>query len=165
MKKIVISMLFAAVLAFPANTPAFAGCTGLYTPRNIQKAYQVNTRSPDGKPGPGYWQNRADYSMDINFDPVTRILKGKETITYYNNSPDTLKELVLHLFPDYFKKGNARDETIAETDESPGVTIEQMTVNNNPVDISPGRGVTDEYRSTPFVPGRKNVAPALVDIC
>jgi hypothetical protein len=92
----------------------------------------------DGKPGPKYWQNRADYSMDINFDPVTRILTGKETITYSNNSPDTLNELLLFLFPNYYKKGNARDDTIDYRDESPGVTIEQMKVNNIPVDISPG---------------------------
>jgi hypothetical protein len=134
MNKIFISMLLLAGFAFPANTSARS--SGLYIPRNIQKAYQENTRSPDGKPGPKYWQNRADYSIDIKFDPVTRILKGKETITYYNNSPDTLKELILHLFPNYFKKGNARDDNINYTDEGPGVTIEQMTVNN--VDISPG---------------------------
>jgi hypothetical protein len=134
MKKIFISMLLAAGLAFPVNT--FARSSGLYIPRNIQKAYQMNTRSPEGKPRPKYWQNRADYSIDINFDPATRILKGKETITYYNNSPDTLNKLLLHLFPNYFKKGNARDNNINYTDETPGVTIEQMTVNN--VNISPG---------------------------
>jgi len=90
----------------------------------------------DGKPGPKYWQNRADYFIHINFDPVTRILKGKETITFYNNSPDTLNELRLHLFPNYFKKGIARDDNINYSDVSSGVTIEQMKVNN--VDISPG---------------------------
>ena len=127
-------MLLLAGLAFPANTGAPSST--LYVPRNIQQAYRMNTRSPDGKPGPRYWQNRADYAIDINFDPVTRMLTGKETITYYNNSPDTLNELLLHLFPNYFKRGNARDDTIDYPDESPGVTIEQITVNN--VDISPG---------------------------
>ena len=127
--------LLLAGLAFLINT--FARSSGLYIPRNIQEAYQMNTRSMDGKPGPKYWQNRADYSINIEFDPVTRILRGKETITYYNNSPDTLKELILHLFPNYFKKGNARDEPIDYRDESDGVTIEQMTVNNDDVDISP----------------------------
>jgi hypothetical protein len=75
MKKIFISILLLAGLAFPANT--FARSSGLYIPRNIQKAYRENTRSPDGKPGPKYWQNRAGYSIDVKFDPVTRILKGK----------------------------------------------------------------------------------------
>jgi hypothetical protein len=128
-------MLLLLGLTFLANT--FAQSSDLYIPRNIQKAYKMNTRSMDGKPGPKYWQNRADYSIHIEFDPVTRILQGKETITYYNNSPDTLKELILHLFPNYFKKGNARDDTIDYRDEGDGVTIEQMTINNFNVDISP----------------------------
>jgi hypothetical protein len=160
MKKIFFSMLLLTGLALPANT--FPGTSGLYIPRNIQKAYQVNTRSPDGKPGPKYWQNRADYSIDINFNPLTRILKGKETITYYNNSPDTLNELLLHLFPNYFKKGSARDDTIDYRDESPGVTIEQMTVNN--VDISPGsRSLQYEHTNlklllaNPLPPGKSVV--------
>jgi len=143
MKKIFTSMLLFAGLVFPVNT--FARSSALYIPRNIQKAYQVNTRSLDGKPGLKYWQNRADYSIHINFDPGTGILKGKETITYYNNSPDTLNELLLHVFPNYFKKGNARDDTIDYTDEGPGVTIEQMKVNN--VDISPGSRVL-QYEHT-----------------
>ena len=160
MKKIFFYMLLLAGLALPANV--FAQSSALYIPRNIQKAYQVNTRSPDGKPGPKYWQNRADYSMDINFDPVTRILKGKETITYHNNSPDTLNELLLHLFPNYFKKGSARDDSIDYTDESPGVTIEQMTINN--VDISPGsRSLQFEHTNlklllaNPLPPGKSLV--------
>jgi hypothetical protein len=159
MKKIFISMLLLVGLAFPANT--FAGTSTLYIPLNIQKAYQKKTRSMDGKPGPKYWQNRADYSMDINFDPVTHILSGKETITYYNNSPDTLNELLLFLFPNYFKKGNARDNTIDYRDENSGVTIEQMKVNNIPVDISPGSRFL-EYGHTnlklllekPLLPGK-----------
>lgn len=108
---------------------------GLYIPRNIQKAYLNKTRSLDGKPGSNYWQNRADYSIRIHFDPGTRILKGKETITYFNNSPDTLKELRIHLYPDYFKKGNARDDNIDNRDESPGVKLEQIAIDN--VQLSP----------------------------
>jgi hypothetical protein len=85
-----------------------------------------------------------------------------ETITYYNNSPDTLNELLLHLFPNYFKKGSARDDTIDYRDESPGVTIEQMTVNN--VDISPGsRSLQYEHTNlklllaNPLPPGKSVV--------
>jgi hypothetical protein len=32
---------------------------GLYVPRDVQQAYAKGTRSPDGKPGPNYWQNHA----------------------------------------------------------------------------------------------------------
>ncbi len=47
---------------------------------------------PSGKPGKNYWENHANYNIQVNFDPATQLLRGHETITYENNSPDTLKE-------------------------------------------------------------------------
>ena len=80
----------------------------LYIPLNIQKAYENGTRSKSGEPGEKYWQNRANYFMEIEFNPVSANLSGKEIIDYYNNSPDTLEQIVFHLFPDYFKEGNPK---------------------------------------------------------
>jgi hypothetical protein len=54
-------------------------------------------RSASGAPGHGYWQNKADYSIKAYLDEDKRILKGSETITYYNNSPDNLDYLWLQL--------------------------------------------------------------------
>ncbi len=62
-----------------------------YIPLNIQKAYDKGTRSLEGTPGPNYWQNSSDYTIKADFNPSNRLLTGKETIVYYNNSPDTLK--------------------------------------------------------------------------
>lgn len=41
----------------------------LYTPRNIQEAYKKGTRSPDGRPGPNYWQNKGRYTINITAAP------------------------------------------------------------------------------------------------
>ncbi len=54
-------------------------------------------RSSDGTPGPTYWQNRADYSIDARLDDSTKILSGTVRITYTNNSPDQLQYLWLAL--------------------------------------------------------------------
>jgi len=56
-------------------------------------------RAADGSPGPDYYQNRADYFMEIQLidDPKQPVLKGEETITYYNNSPNTLKYVWIQL--------------------------------------------------------------------
>ncbi len=54
-------------------------------------------RTASGAPGPGYWQNRADYQIDAFLDEDNRILRGSETVTYYNNSPDDLDYLWLQL--------------------------------------------------------------------
>ena len=54
-------------------------------------------RTASGAPGPKYWQQRCDYDIVAELDESTRKLTGKETITYYNNSPDNLTYLWLQL--------------------------------------------------------------------
>ncbi|HET9151802.1 MAG TPA: M1 family metallopeptidase, partial [Gemmatimonadales bacterium] len=49
-----------------------------------------SVRTAAGRPGPAYWQQRADYRIDATLDPATSLLSGRETITYHNNSPDSL---------------------------------------------------------------------------
>ena len=54
-------------------------------------------RSASGAPGPDYYQQQADYNMDITLDDKNVKLYGEETITYYNNSPDDLEFLWVQL--------------------------------------------------------------------
>src|SRR6188768_250587 len=54
-------------------------------------------RTASGAPGPKYWQQRCDYDITCELDEPNRRLIGKETLTYYNNSPDVLTYLWLQL--------------------------------------------------------------------
>ena len=54
-------------------------------------------RNGSGAPGPQYYQQQADYKMDIELDDKNAKLYGKETITYHNNSPDPLEFLWVQL--------------------------------------------------------------------
>ena len=54
-------------------------------------------RTAGGEPGPEYWQQRADYKIKCSLDTKNQVLTGTETITYYNNSPTTMKFLWLQL--------------------------------------------------------------------
>ncbi len=54
-------------------------------------------RTASGAPGPAYYQQQADYKMDIELDDDNAKLYGQETITYTNNSPDQLKYLWVQL--------------------------------------------------------------------
>ncbi len=54
-------------------------------------------RSASGAPGPKYYQQRADYKMDIKLDDANHHINGYETITYTNNSPDVLDYLWVQL--------------------------------------------------------------------
>ncbi|MFS2190008.1 M1 family metallopeptidase [Mucilaginibacter sp. Mucisp84] len=61
-------------------------------------------RTATGEPGPAYWQNKADYVINVALDDKTNLITGTATITYTNNSPKALSELWLQLEQNVFKK-------------------------------------------------------------
>ncbi|MGH7620813.1 MAG: hypothetical protein ACREMU_00570, partial [Gemmatimonadaceae bacterium] len=48
-------------------------------------------RSADGRPGPDYWQQRADYEIAATLDTTKHTIRGHVSLAYTNNSPDTLR--------------------------------------------------------------------------
>ncbi len=56
-----------------------------------------NVRAADGSPGPGYWQNRADYKIEASLDTTLKKVSGTVTITYTNNSPQDLSFIWMQL--------------------------------------------------------------------
>ncbi len=99
------------------------------------KAYENGTRDVSGMPGKNYWQNTANYDIKINFNPLTRELKGIVEIDYINNSPQVLEELWFKLYPNLYKKGVARKSKFNERDLGDGVQITSILVNNKVKDI------------------------------
>ncbi|QES87333.1 M1 family metallopeptidase [Rhizosphaericola mali] len=104
----------------------------LYVPRDIEAAFQNQTRSKSGLPGSKYWQNTANYNLDIEFNPTNRLLSGVANITYFNNSPDTLKEIVFKLYPNLYQAGAMRVYPIEKEDITDGMKIETMKINQSP---------------------------------
>ena len=68
-------------------------------------------RNAAGAPGHAYWQQRADYRIDVSLDETARRLTGSETITYQNYSPDTLQYLWLQLDQNRFREDSLDDRT------------------------------------------------------
>lgn len=56
-----------------------------------------------------YWQQRINYDMDIDFDAANHHFKGLQTVTYHNNSPDTLDKVYYHLYYNAFQPGSMMD--------------------------------------------------------
>ena len=70
----------------------------------------TETRSASGQPGHKYWQNSADYQLNVSLDDTKNEITGSADITYTNNSPDPLGFLWLQLDQNLFEKdsrGNA----------------------------------------------------------
>jgi hypothetical protein len=114
-------LLALLLLCLLISGSAFAQNESLRIPRDVQKLYDTQTRSIDGKPGAKYWLNRTSYQIEAELDPVSGKISGEERIVYQNNSPDTLKQLVIRLYPDILRKGGVRDFAVPPTALHDGV--------------------------------------------
>jgi hypothetical protein len=129
----------------------------LPVPRNIQSLYKEGTRSPNGKPGPNYWQNTADYTIRVNFNPVTLLVNGSASITYTNNSPDTLFEIVFKIYPNLYQKGSQRLSKVSPEDVNEGMQIDKFSITNSPVLTYSFNGTNMTVTIPPLLPKQKIV--------
>ena len=75
-------------------------------------------RNAAGAPGEKYWQQRADYKIDVAIDEDKKKLFGSESIKYHNNSPDSLNYLWVQLDQNRFKESSIA--RMSETASSAG---------------------------------------------
>ncbi|GAB4310648.1 MAG: M1 family metallopeptidase [Bacteroidales bacterium] len=132
----------------------------LYIPTNVRPSYENGIRHNDGSPGRAWWQNHAQYKMSATIDTQTDSLKGSGTITYFNDSPDTLKMLVVRFYQDYFRKGNARDWPARLDDLTDGVAVTSLKINGKEADPEKafrGRSSTNRFLrpEQPLAPGER----------
>ena len=69
-------------------------------------------RTGSGAPGHAYWQQKVDYKINVRLDEAKRQIYGTETITYKNNSPDTLRYLWMQMDQNTFAKHADSFETV-----------------------------------------------------
>ena len=96
-----------AVLAALAAPAAAAGYDprAAFAPLDLPGPIDAQ-RSADGRPGAGYWQNRADYRIHATLDPHAHALTGEEAIDYTNDSPLPLDALWLQLDQNVYRPGS-----------------------------------------------------------
>ena len=97
-------------------------------PAEVKMAFRNATRSVDGAPGPAYWQNHAKYTIEAELLAGESAIKGSESVQYFNNSPDTLMQLVIRIYADFYKKGTLRDWPIGGQDLTDGMQYENLRV-------------------------------------
>ncbi len=90
-------------------------------------------RTGSGAPGNKYWQQKADYTMDVELDDKNQRIIGSETIKYYNNSPDALTYLWLQLDQNHFRKDSDAKltQTAPKMENVPLVIAEALIQQNN----------------------------------
>jgi hypothetical protein len=84
-------------------------------------------RSPDGRPGAQYWQNRADYTIHARLDPATHAIAASVEIRYANNSPSSLDVLWLNLEQNRYR---ADSRGTLSNGEAPGGLTEGISLDS-----------------------------------
>ena len=155
----IIALLSASCATNPAPSPSPAASSTerigqLYMPRAVQAAYRKATRSPDGRPGPNYWQNRGRYNIAITALPPDRTIRGTEQIVYFNNSPDTLRNPQIKLFMNIHKPGAPRSSGSPAAYLTSGVHVDSVSVNQRPVQWNVENAFTEQRLQlpTPLLP-------------
>ena len=80
------------------------------------------SRTASGAPGPGYWQQRADYDIDVTLDDDNQTIRGTVRLDYHNHSPHELRYLWFQLDQNIFDPDS--DANTARTAPSIGSKME-----------------------------------------
>lgn len=108
----------------PAPTVTAEGITAsrrpipgaVYEIPGFTRAVANGTRTRTGQPGPRNWVQHARYAIDAKLDPATNTVTGSEHVIYINNSPDSLGEIMIHLYQNVFRPGSPRRDEVLPGD-------------------------------------------------
>ena len=115
---------------------------------NMQPGNDYRTGS--GAPGPRYWQNRADYKINVTLDDQQQTISGEVEITYKNNAPEALPFLWLQLDQNAFADTSRASKTtpisggrFGNQDFKGGVSITSVTVEQKGKFVPANYTITD----------------------
>lgn len=179
MKKLIVLLLLPAMLFAQEKTaPVTTRQAGKYDTNKFSQMYDLLAtpnmfRTASGAPGPAYYQQQADYKINVELDDKKSTLTGSETVTYYNNSPDTLEYLWVQLdqnqaaktsqtplaesqrMEQVFPAGNFANKFLKQEQER-GFNIEFVKdVKGNPLSYSINQTMMRINLATPMKPGEK----------
>lgn len=124
----------------------------LYMPVEFKQAYENGTRKWDGTVSEKYWQNRSVYKISATIEPATRLLTAEAQITYFNNSPDTIRNPVFHTYHDYYKPNSKKAGFFAGANaaEEPhkGMVIDELKIDGETINLQDRNKVS--YRGTNY---------------
>jgi hypothetical protein len=127
----VLAALSISVAAVAADSQPASAYNPLVTFAPFAYPQPANAfRTANGRPGPLFWQNRADYRIKASLDPSTRKLTGEVVITYTNRSPDDLDVLWLQVEQNRYRTDarGAFDEGKFPAEFTDGEHIASVTV-------------------------------------
>ncbi len=83
-----------------------------------------------------YWQQHADYKMNVKFDVTNYNYSGKQEIVYTNNSNDTLRKVFYHLYPNAFQPNSEMDARLQVIKDPDGRMVNKTKVDGKDIKTS-----------------------------
>lgn len=127
--------------------------------RSNDNIYYWKNRMPDKD----YWQQDVHYIIAARMDEENDIIRGKETLQYWNNSPDTLRYVYFHLYQNAFVKGSHLHELedankvkahLGKKEAAGlGIVVSRLTVNGQQVTTELDNTILKIYLPEPLAPG------------
>lgn len=122
---------------------------------------------------PDRWQQRVDYKMAIDMDVAKHQYTGTQTLTYTNNSPDTLDKVFYHLYFNAFQPNSmmdVRSRTIEDADdrvadrilklkpeEQGWIKVASLAQDGRPVKFETNETILEVSLAQPILPGASTV--------
>lgn len=125
------------------------------------------------KPDKAYWQQDVHCKINARINEETHVIEGSEELTYWNNSPDTLRYIYFHLYQNAFVKGSYLHRLEAANKEAvhlgryeaegKGIVINNLTVDNVAAATELDNTIMKVWLPKPLAPGGKVVMSMAFD--
>ena len=159
-----VLLLLGAATALPAQArKSWARTEEPQTNVSIFRALDLPTpnriRNGAGAPGPDYWQQEANYKIDVQLLPEQRTVKGREHVTYINRSPDTLDYIWVHLEQNALRKDSLCSLTDGTSlmggasDNTDGVQVRELAAGGKALTYQVYDTLMRVELPTPMAPG------------
>ncbi|MDZ7692437.1 MAG: M1 family metallopeptidase [Balneolaceae bacterium] len=154
--KYCVAFLTLLVFTFPAQ--AQQGRSVIQEPfLNYDTGQSTEYRSASGAPGEDYWQNSADYKLDVTLHPDQHMVESTVEIQYTNNSPQDLEYLWIQMDQNLFAKDSWGTKLTPHTGSrfgnrgfDGGLTLNSIQVAHNGNTYTPERDMVDTNMKLEF---------------
>ncbi len=134
--KQILTLVFSIILTFYSHSQN-QPWQGKFEPIDRMIDPPNSFRAASGAPGKDYWQQRANYKINVVLDENNNTINGDEMITYFNNSPDNLSYLWIQLEQNVNKKGS-EDFGSVNNNITEGMNTRQMQFLTRAIDFPAG---------------------------